>query len=166
MTLKPLTFAERAAAFGTFDYDVLPNGSDIRIKGTWTAQNIVPVECPQLKRLFKRPKIWLHRMAAQPFLDVWQAWEDEGMLEDVVTFNGSWSPRLIRGSTKNLSSHSWGTAFDVNALLNPLGKATPDLGETGSMLRLIPIAERYGWVNGSIFSRSDPMHFEAALGAF
>jgi hypothetical protein len=84
------------------------------------------------------------------------------VLQDVVSFNGAWTPRLIRGSSKNLSSHSWGTAFDVNAALNPLGKETPTSGERGSVLRLSPIAERYGWINGGAFGRCDPMHFEHA----
>ena len=83
-------------------------------------------------------------------------------MPDVVTWNGSYSPRFVRGSQATLSAHSWASAFDINAQYNPLGRPGTPLGKTGSVMRLIPAAEKLGFFHGGAFRRPDFMHFELA----
>ena len=80
-----------------------------------------------------------------------------------------WVPRLVRGSATNLSSHAWGTAFDINAGWNSMGIRPPKVGEKGSVRKLVSSAIKYGFFWGSWFSelgsRYDGMHFEATSAA-
>ena len=64
-----------------------------------------------------------------------------------------------------LSSHAFGTAFDINARDNRIG-ATPALrGSRGSVRALVPLANAHGFYWGGHFEdRPDGMHFEAIRG--
>jgi len=68
--------------------------------------------------------------------------------------------RHVRGSTVNLSNHSWGTAVDITVCgtLTPLGSPTVQRG----IVELAPFmhAQRFYW--GAGFHRVDGMHFEAS----
>ncbi len=161
--LLPLTNAQRCAKFGTpkFRSDKQPgNPEAIKLLGTFESENIVRVECPQLIRLH-RPTVRLHRLAAQPFLDLMQAWADAGLITLMHRWNGSFVPRFKRGRSggiQALSNHTWGTAFDINANEHPLGQHVPALHPIRS---LVPLANEHGWFWGGDFvSRPDGMHFE------
>jgi hypothetical protein len=67
--------------------------------------------------------------------------------------------RLVRGSTKNWSNHSWGTALDVkiDGMLDELDDGACQQG----LLELAPFFNARGWYWGAGFSREDSMHFEA-----
>jgi hypothetical protein len=69
---------------------------------------------------------------------------------------------MVRGSTTTLSNHAYGTAFDINAAWNGLGREPAPLGAKGSVLELLPLAEAHGFAWGGLFSRRDAMHFEVA----
>lgn len=160
MSLPPISDAERERIFGHFNWEPIgAPGGDIRILGGWAAKNIVAVECPQLVR-FNRKRVWMHRLVAKPFLELWQDWDDSGLLSDVLAWNGGFNPRFIRGSSTRLSNHSYGTAFDINAAWNGLGHTPPAEGVHGSVRRLVPIAEKHGWFWGGNWPRLDGMHFE------
>jgi hypothetical protein len=67
--------------------------------------------------------------------------------------------RAVRGSTKNWSNHSWGTAIDVKIdnMLDPYGDGNCQFG----LLCAARLFNRHGWYWGAEFSREDAMHFEA-----
>ncbi len=68
--------------------------------------------------------------------------------------------RLVRGSNKNFSNHSWGTAIDikVNNVLDRFGDGAVQLGTMA--LASFFNEERFFW--GAGFRREDGMHFEAS----
>jgi hypothetical protein len=59
-------------------------------------------------------------------------------------------------------SNSWGSAFDLNARWNPLGRAGALPGHEGSMWDLAEVAEELGWVWGGRWSVPDAMHLECS----
>ena len=164
MQLSPLTNGQRCARFGQFKFLPSPqpgNKEHITILNGWAADNIVTVSCPQL-RLMGIGHVNLHYKAKASFLELWADWEREGLLDHVKTWNGSWVPRFKRGMAgggqQALSNHSWGTAFDINAKLYPLGYSVP---QDSPMRQLAASANKRGWFWGGDFrSRKDPMHFE------
>ena len=161
-----MTLAEKQSEFGQFQY--VPNPTPgfpegIRILGDWVTQNIVRVEVPQLKIVTKGKVVttFAHVKVAPFIQGLFMAWEEAGLLDKVLSWDGCWAPRFIRGSTSILSNHSFGSAFDINAAWNPLGKKATK--GTGSVLDLVSIAEQLGWYWGGNFSRTDPMHFERGI---
>lgn len=159
--------AARQRVFGRFRYEPAPTKASperIRLLDDWARENIVRVELPQLvtRGLRKHPYIQAHRLVAEPLRALWQAWEDAGRLDLVLTWDGSYSARFRRGSRDTLSNHAFGTAFDINARYNRLGTTPALLDATGSVRALVPLANRHGFYWGGHFrGRPDGMHFEA-----
>lgn len=168
---QPLSDAERVRIFGAFDFVPAPatgNPEGIRILGDWAARNIVSVEIPQLRGIEGAPascRVSFHRLGAVALRRLWQAWEDEGILGDARSFAGTWAPRFIRGSTSILSNHATGTAMDLNAAWNPLGRPGAAAGRPGDMRRLARVAMDLGWESGHHFGRVDDMHLQLGRGA-
>lgn len=149
----------RFQRWGRFRWEPVGD-SRIRVLGDWRRRNIVKVDCPALDHFGKG--IWLHREVAPRFLSLVGEWEREGLLGLILTWNGSYVARRIRGR-RSLSNHAFGTAFDINARWNPLGKRPALTGEKGSVRDLVPIAARNGFYWGGWYSgRRDGMHFESA----
>lgn len=162
--------ADRQRLFGAFQYVPAPtptNAEGIKILGDWYAQNIVMVEVPQLVGIAGAPhdgRVEFHRLAAEQFKGMFAAWEAAGLIGLVKTYGGTFCARYIRGSRKNLSNHSFGTAIDLNAKWNPLGAQPALYGRIGSMRELVPIANEYGFYSGIHFrGRPDGMHLEVAF---
>jgi hypothetical protein len=161
--LQPLTHAERLRVFGAFDFTPSPrpgNPEAIVIAGDWARKNIVSERVPQLGR-----RVALHRLVMPRFLSLVAEWERAKLLDRVRTFNGGYVARYKRGRSggaENLSNHSWGTAFDINAVWNPLGQPPASLGSIGCVRELVPIAESLGWAWGGWWHTQDGMHFEVA----
>jgi hypothetical protein len=62
-----------------------------------------------------------------------------------------------------LSNHAFGSAFDINAALNPLGAEPALPGTPGCVYDMVRIAHDHGFYWGGHFSkRRDGMHFEVA----
>ncbi len=82
----------------------------------------------------------------------------EGRLGEIVTFDGCWNIRPVRGTEDKpkWSIHSWALAFDLNAALMPLGSTSKWSPEFVSAMELAGLT----W--GGTFSRSDPMHYQYA----
>lgn len=73
---------------------------------------------------------------------------------------GGYNFRLIRGSSKQLSVHSWGAAIDLAPEINWLGrKWTPDQGMMPKAI--VDIFAKQGIRWGGLWNRADAMHFEA-----
>jgi peptidoglycan hydrolase-like protein with peptidoglycan-binding domain len=162
--------AARQAVFGRFDFvpDPRPdNREHIRILGTWERDNIVNVPIPQLRAALgpRAPTgMRFHRLAAEQLKELWADWERANLLDRILTFDGAFVPRFIRGSTTVLSNHAFGSAFDINADENPLGARPALVGQRGATRELVPLANKSGFFWGGHFgSRQDGMHFEIAF---
>lgn len=133
-------------------------------------KNLISVRVPQLQSLGIR-SVTCHFLAEDRLLDVFNAWERDGLLGLVHTWEGMYSPRFVRQrgteaqriatcktlGPSRLSKHALGLAFDINAKEHPLGS---DLPPEHPFHQLLPVAEACGWKNGGSFTRRDFMHFE------
>lgn len=164
---KPLaTNSERQQIFGGYKYNILTDGNSIKITDGWEKNNIVKVQIPQLKRVTGAPKdgnVYFHKLAANQLCGLFNAWANEGISNLILTWSGSFVPRLVRGSKDTLSNHAFGTAFDINFTWNGLGVTPARIDEKGSVRRLVPTANKFGFYWGGHYSsRLDGMHFEVA----
>lgn len=157
----PLSGAERSRLFGTFAYQSTPtpgNPEAITITDGWAAKNIINAKGPFGKMTA------FHRAAAPQFEALFAAWEAAGLSSLILTWGGSWVPRYVRGSRTYLSNHAWGTAFDINVAWNALGAQPALVGKTGSVRKLVALANEHGFYWGGHFAdRPDGMHFEVAF---
>ena len=160
---------ERAALFGKFAFTAAPspgNPEAIRITDDWEGRNIVRVEIPALSGVKGAPAsgtVRVHKAIADQFVSLWDRWRKDGLATLVLTWDGSFVPRFVRGSRTVLSNHSFGSAFDINAALNPLGAMPALVGKKGSVRDLVALANAHGFYWGGHFDgRPDGMHFEAA----
>lgn len=170
--LQPiLTTEARQALFGEFRFEPAPTHSNpeaIRILDDWERDNIDTVHLPQLEGIpvFGTPssgRMRFHRLAIPQIRALWAAWEQAGLLDRVLTYEGSYNPRFVRGSDSTLSNHAFGTAFDINARWNRLGAVPALAGREGSVRELVGIANEHGFYWGGHFrGRPDGMHFEVA----
>lgn len=169
-SFKQLTgTAARQSVFGKFKFESRPipgNPENIRILGDWVERNIVVITVPQLAGIpgaGSTGKIQFHRLAADQMVNLWQAWENEGLIDRVLSWGGSFVPRFIRGSRTTLSNHAFASAFDINVPFNALGAIPALVGKKGSVRELVPLAHKHGFYWGGHFAgRPDGMHFEIA----
>jgi hypothetical protein len=163
---KPLTVAEKHKLFGTIQFVDAPTKSNpeaVRISNGWE-KNITQVSIPQLVGLegTGRAKTFsFHKKIAEQVQALFQAWDDAGLKKYLLTYAGDWAPRYVRGSRTTLSSHAWGTAFDINAAWNMRGSRAAARGTEGSVRELVLIAYEHGFYWGGYFQQTDGMHFEA-----
>ena len=159
------TADERDRMFGKFAYR-RKNDTDIVITDDWASKNIIQVKIPQLIGVSGAPPsgiVQFHRKGADQLKAFFAEVESAGMLSLVISWAGSFYPRFIRGSQRTLSNHSWGTAFDINAPENWLNQKPAAVGKKGSLLKLVPIANKHGFFWGGHYNtRLDGMHFELA----
>ncbi|NOT57772.1 MAG: hypothetical protein HOP18_24485 [Deltaproteobacteria bacterium] len=116
---------EREEVFRKFQYArISPDRDDIRILGDWGGKNIVTITVPQLRGVAGAPttgRIRVHKRRQEQVRALFAKWEEERVLHLIKTWEGSFVPRFVRGSSSTLSNHSWGTAFDLNARWNARG---------------------------------------------
>lgn len=165
--ISPLSTSDREKYFGKIQFVHKPiegNRENIQITNGWNKDNLTTIVLPQLIGVSGAPsngKIFIHKKIAKQTVDMFAAWEKAGLHKLILSWSGSWAPRLIRGSSTTLSNHSYATAFDINYMWNQLGKVGAAKGAKGSVRELIPIALEHGFYWGGWFSRIDAMHFEA-----
>lgn len=140
------------------------NPENITIINDFESKNIVRVEISQLSKISNGiyKSMRFHRKAAEQLRSFFNEIEKQKMLPLLLTYGGSYTPRLIRGSKTALSNHSFGTAFDINMQWNQLNREPTLLGNKGSVRELVPLANEFGFYWGGHFSRKDGMHFEIA----
>lgn len=175
------TAAITMSMFGVFAFEADPGTGPgekerIRILGGWEAANIVTVDIPQLvgvpipldtmKATLSKGKLRCHKLAKDKLVKLFAAWDQAGLTDRILTLDGAFNARLKRGLTNpvpaNLSNHSWGATFDINADLNPQ-KAVPVLmGRRGCIRELAKVANDMGIYWGGHFGKRDGMHFEIA----
>lgn len=175
---RVLDHESRLALFGRPAWKPKPGGQpgEIVLDPAWVKKNLVTIRIPwagvSSSGLSPDSRaVTVHRVCAQPMLKLWESWRDAGLLPLIRTWNGSWVPRMKRGyeSSANpgdLSTHSWGGAFDINAPYNKLGQRGARVGQAGSVELLVPLAYEHDFAWGGDFKRTDAMHFEYAPKAF
>jgi len=158
--------AAREKMFGKFDY-IVKNDGTIVIKHNWANTNIVKVFIPQLIGIEGAPKdgmVYFNRNGAAQLKALFAAWQKAGLLHYVKSWAGSFVPRMVRGSKTQLSNHAFGSAFDINAAWNGLGKTPAAVDQAGTVIPLVAIANAHGFFWGGHYnSRKDGMHFELAV---
>jgi hypothetical protein len=160
--LKYLTVEDAQRLYGPLEYKSKGDGGII-ITNNFEKDNIITIEIPQLAKIQnpRSTRLKCHRLAAKSMIQLWQEWENAGLLSRVITFNGCYYPRFIRGSNTTLSNHAFGVAFDINTKYNGLFVTPPAVGEKGSVRELVPIANKLGFYWGGHYRRrKDGMHFE------
>jgi hypothetical protein len=171
--LRTLSEVEKAKLFGAPSWKLAPIPGEpehVELEPSWVKENLVTCEIPELGELarergwsaYKTGRVLVHRAIASDLQALFRAWKEAGLLDRIVSIDGFWNPRLVRGSTTTLSNHALGTAFDVNAASNPLGSGGAGAGEKGSTVELEEVAWKHGFTTGRGWSRPDPMHFEYA----
>ena len=161
----PLGDAERVRVFGSFDWVHAPREGEpgaIKILGNWVRENITTVTIPQLVGVKGCPsgRVTCHRLAAPTFQRFFAAVAEAGKMGLVLTWDGCWNPRLVRGGS-SLSNHATGCDFDINAQWNARGRPGPTAGAHGSVAELVPIAVASGLGWGGTWGTPDAMHFGA-----
>ncbi|MGC2239139.1 MAG: M15 family metallopeptidase [Pyrinomonadaceae bacterium] len=151
--------------FGQFRYELTGNGS-IQILDGWANKNIEKVYIPQLAGVEGAPadcRVYFHRRGVRQLKLLFEAWERAGLLHYIKSWGGSFVPRLIRGG-RSLSNHAYGSAFDINAAWNGLGREPAKGDREGTVFPLVQIANAHGFYWGGHYnSRLDGMHFELAV---
>jgi hypothetical protein len=167
---KVLSYADKQKLFGPLICEANPqpgNPEGIRITNNWI-KNLQKVEIPQLAGISGAPndrKVLFHSKGASRLAQLWAKWEADGLLPLVMSWDGAWAPRYIRGSRTVLSSHAFAVAFDINARWNSLGVIPPASGKAGSVRDLVASADESGFFWGGAWAsigRPDGMHFELA----
>jgi peptidoglycan hydrolase-like protein with peptidoglycan-binding domain len=183
--LQQPTAAITQGLFGSFSFTHAPtigNPQKIKIGGTWVNDTIVTVKVPQLigvpipidsaHAVLSDGKVQCHKLAGPVIIGLFQAWEDAGLASRILTWYGCFNARLKRKTVtpkpENLSNHSWGSAFDINAPQNWLGELPTVMGGRGCVRELVSIANEMGVYWGGHFGgpttigSRDGMHFEIA----
>lgn len=151
------------------------NPEKIDITNNFVAENITVVEIPELKDCVvpldsgvtkTDGRIRFNRRHTDRLTALFADWSKAGLVDRILTFDGSFNARLIRGATSatvaNLSNHAWGTAFDINAHWNKRKSIPAQMGDRGCVRELVAIAHAHGFYWGGHFSTKDGMHFEVA----
>jgi hypothetical protein len=164
----PLGAAGREHRFGEYTFVSEPvkgNPEAIRITSDWVGRNIQRFKIPQLAGVKRAPasgELQFHRLVGPRVVELFARWEGAGLLPAVLSFDGAFVTRFIRGSRSVLSSHAHGSAFDINAEWNGFGIVPAAIGARGSVRELVAIAHQLGFYWGGHFGKPDGMHFELA----
>lgn len=171
-----LSLQETIQHFGDFDFTDVAGSDNIEINNPNSKYKIESFVIPQLATIpnssGKPPdggRVRCHQLAGARFQKLFAEWEKAGLLNRINDFSGPYNARYKRevvhdGQKSSLSYHSWGTAIDLNVDQNKLNRRPARLGEYGTLLELVPIANALGFYWGGHFStRLDGMHFEIAI---
>lgn len=149
---------------GPIRYSVDSSGF-LHFEDGWVAANIIAVDIPQLKGV---PGISgvpgtgivrFHKDGADQLRSAFSEIEAMGLSDRLLQFCGTFFPRTVRGAN-NPSIHAFGTAIDLNCGANRFGKPPVPAGEAGSVVDLVPIFKKHGFVWGGDWRTPDPMHFQ------
>ncbi|MBB5282932.1 hypothetical protein HNQ92_001058 [Rhabdobacter roseus] len=156
---------ERQKLFGRIEYISEPkpdNPENIKIINNWERDNIIKVNVKQLKQIKGTETVYFHKKCANQLVALFDDWEKNNLLHHILTWDGAYNPRFVRGSKSDLSNHTFGTAFDINYAWNKLGAVPALVGQKGSVRELVELAHQHGFYWGGHFTRRDGMHFEVA----
>lgn len=111
------------------------------LKLSWANQQITVFAC--------------HKLMEDVFESVFNQIMARGLWPLIKEFGGCYAPRPVRGGGK-VSTHAWGIGIDLNPTEYPLG-STKKQDRTLNAIFL-----DHGFINGEIWSRPDPMHWQYA----
>lgn len=114
----------------------------------------------QLPGFPRSGKLTINRIAAPSLIAALTSIRTEGLFGHLVTYDGAYVPRTIRGNRGALSEHALGLAVDFNARYNPRGTPAKGPGHLGDLTRIAEVMAEFGWRWGNYFHSPDPMHFE------
>jgi hypothetical protein len=171
-------FKQLAKQFRADPDGIVITGSCDGSVSDWESKFITKIAVPGLAHLptFKSGFMRVHSVVAPKLTALFEAWARADLMHLFLTYEGAFVARYIRGGSPSngahgikhsnnvtsLSNHAFGSAFDVNASLNPRGHASASPGERGCVFELVKIANGIGWYWGGHFSTEDGMHFEFA----
>jgi hypothetical protein len=152
-------------------------GGAVRLLDDWEKKNLVDVTIPQLRgaKLLGEDKSFsgtlrFNRIGVNALKHVWEEAESSGIVKNGIiqngnrterlSFDGSYTPRLVHGSNSTLSNSTKGLLIYINAEYNPTGVKPPDVGQPGSVRVLVPLFEKYGFRWGGNYARPCGMIFE------
>ncbi|WP_322867345.1 M15 family metallopeptidase [Aquicoccus sp. G2-2] len=129
--------------------------------------NCQPVTNPRLKSLLETRQVGPIRVTmVKPALESLERiyarlLKEEPDIAQHLGTAGALCARLIRGSTRSVSNHSWGTAIDVKieGQLDPFADGSTQFG----LLLLAEFFNDEGWFWGAAYRREDSMHFEVGV---
>lgn len=164
-TIRPLAWDVLDNMYGPLHYVSNSNGS-ITLQDNWAASHIVNFTHPLLARMHLT-HLRVHNQALAAFTSVFDAIEQAGpaVSDCLRTCAGTFVPRHMGWDrTRQLSSHSWGVAIDLNTEWNAYGSRPQEAGLPGSVIELVPYFAQFGFAWGGHFSGKDRdgMHFELA----
>lgn len=137
--------------------------SNIVLCGSFERDNLQVVTIPFLSAVPGAPlsgRIRLHIKAAPSFIAAMSELHESEHWPELLSYDGTFCPRLIRGSYDVLSNHALGLAVDFNAAWNGFGQPPAAPGEKGSMHNIAKIFKAYGWSWGGDWKHADGMHLE------
>lgn len=162
----PISEEDKQNLFGKLEWASDPqpgNPERITITNNWETTNLKTIVIPQLKAIHPSGKATIHKKIENQILNLFKEWEDKRLMHLVLTWDGVYDPRFIRGPGNNLSCHAFAIAFDINVEWNALGTVPALVGQKGSVRELVETANNNGFFWGGHFNgRKDGMHFEAA----
>lgn len=110
--------------------------------------------------------IWCHQKIARALLAVFEELLQEYGYKRIVElgidlYGGCYNYRLMRGSTKTWSRHSWAIAIDLDPARNKLRTRAPYAQfSKPEYRRFLEIFKKHGFLNYGITKGFDWMHFE------
>ncbi len=173
-------FIQREIQFRDRPEAIVIQGSCDDQLADWEASNVVRTVVPQLAGIpGARPDgtIRCHRLAAGKIQELFRKWDAHNLMHLVISFAGIYAARYKKGKSpgdgpqpaqksdavSDLSNHSFGTAFDINADSNPFGARPALEPNRGALRELVADANALGFFWGGHFNQSkDGMHFELA----
>lgn len=171
--IKPLSILQAESLYGKIEWKrKIPGEDDVIILNNFVQENIISIDIPQLSKIQhpESTRIRCHKLAAPYIIQLWQDWENAGLLHNIENFGGCLNIRTVRRKkkkgqpkpppTNTLSNHAFGVAFDINTKSNARGIIPPIRGQKGCVRELVPYAYKLGFWWGGYFPTPDGMHFE------
>jgi len=127
----------------------------------WRKRNIGVADIPELAKVrgARNGQIEFNLKLIPQLQELFSVLGKKGLSGRVLTFDGSWVTRYVRGRDDRLSNHSFGAAFDINARWNGFRTQPALLGDVGCVRELVEDAFLLGFYWGGWYN--DGMHFEA-----
>lgn len=125
--------------------------------------NMVVWNCQKEFTTLPFKRMYVNKYILEPLRFTFTELCNERLIKEILTFDGCWMVRDIRGYAGMASIHSWAIAIDLNAAHNPLGWSREkciEKGKTPFTKAFIDVWRKSGWVCGFDFNRKDGMHFQ------
>jgi conflict system STAND superfamily ATPase/D-alanyl-D-alanine carboxypeptidase-like protein len=152
------TFTTNSSVVGEVHWRLSTDGT-VEYLDNWDQNNIMTVDIPQLQNIqgANGGKVQFNRLAANQLKEAWAEVETQGLLNRVVSWQGSFARKAIG---TRLSSHALGLAFDINIEANQTGVVPALQGDPGSVRELVPIFQKHGFTWGGNWTVPDGGHLE------